>query len=262
MFGFNPRPVSGPITREGLRAVLERKASLLLGDPVFSPDAGVDSCSRAALAAAFTSRRHPQNKFEVVVNFSPGFSCSKLVRVQRNYYSGFTVDCDRFTIELRGAQINTMDDGEVLQLTPGVANLLDRIYIDGGDEFGIFGSLVAVKCAAITDATVDRLLHHIRLLEGVQSCACGRAFVYAGPPEACDACLMCASAEVLSEVEVCAICRDDAHTSFAHKCPDCSCLLHQSCLYKLCYSDTFGFAKCPQCRRTLKRPAEVELTVL
>ncbi len=138
----------------------------------------------------------------------------------------------------------------------------NRIYIDGGDEFGIFGSLVAVKCAAITDATVDRLLHHIRLLEGVQSCACGRAFVYAGPPEACDACLMCASAEVLSEVEVCAICRDDAHTSFAHKCPDCSCLLHQSCLYKLCYSDTFGFAKCPQCRRTLKRPAEVELTVL
>jgi hypothetical protein len=127
---------------------------------------------------------------------------------------------------------------------------------------GIFTSLVSINCPAITDSVVDRLLHHIRLLEGVQSCACGRAFVYGGPPEACDACLLRASNEALSEVVVCAICRDDAHTSFAFKCPDCSCLLHQSCLFKLWESGPYGIAKCPQCRRTLKRPAEVEMTPL
>jgi hypothetical protein len=127
MFGFSPRPVSGPITREGLRATLERKVSMLL-EGLGGPACVCSVCQEAApLTASFPSRRHPQNVFEVVVAFKTGFSASKLVKLTRDYMTGgLKVDCDRFTIHLRGSEINSTEEGEMLQLTPGVANLLDR----------------------------------------------------------------------------------------------------------------------------------------
>jgi hypothetical protein len=132
MFAVNPRPVSGPITREGLRTMLERKASQLLpvGDPYGDAAVNERIIYRPLFAASFEGRRQPQNKFEVVIDFSPGFSRFNLVRVQRTYFSGLKVDCDRFTIELRCARRD--DDGDVLQLTHGAANLLGRCVLWAG----------------------------------------------------------------------------------------------------------------------------------
>jgi hypothetical protein len=130
MYG-TPGAISGSVTREGLRAALERKASLLLGgfgSPAATGDhsaGGVGRRIRAALfTASFESSRQPQNAFEVAVGLRPSFS-GKLVRVNYNFYQGFKVDCDRFLIELR-----CVYPGQgVLRLTPGVANLLEECAV-------------------------------------------------------------------------------------------------------------------------------------
>jgi hypothetical protein len=135
-----------------------------------------------------------------------------------------------------------------------------RLYGGGGEEEScLFERLITLRCPAIDDDLLDRLLPHVRMLQHVQACACGKAFVCMQPPEVCDTCLLAATREQLAATTPCAICRDEVHTAFAFKCPDCSCMLHQSCCFRM-WSKVrcvHSLVKCPQCRRTMKRPAEV-----
>jgi hypothetical protein len=127
-------------------------------------------------------------------------------------------------------------------------------------KLGVHGlALKRLACAGATDAVVQQLLPHIRVLEGMQACACGRAFVHspAHLVEACDVCILRAAPGALADTAPCLVCLRDAHRAFGWKCGACSCVLHQSCLFKL-WEGHGGYtdARCPQCRRGLERPPE------
>jgi hypothetical protein len=80
--------MDGPATDEGLRAVLELKMAQLL-QPGFGywpgwPKPRFGSAPPPLPAVVeFPSRQHPQNKFELRVDFAPGFSPTQAVRSLR-----------------------------------------------------------------------------------------------------------------------------------------------------------------------------------
>jgi hypothetical protein len=124
-------------------------------------------------------------------------------------------------------------------------------------------ALKRFTCAGFSDAVVQHVLVHVRVLEGVQACACSRAFVHspAHLVEASDTCILRAPPGALTATETCAVCRGGAHPAFGWKCDGCSFVLHQSCVFKLWASRPRHnkAAACPQCRCPLARPVETEL---